>query len=126
MQKLMLWHRSVIVTRTFLHNQMNLQKGMLQNTVMQESSGHEDTVDSSFDGHYSGSENDYELQNIDEDQYMYDRFSESNDSYVTDTDEDSENDNEANVPDLAADLVGWATNNECTRSGMNDLLDILR
>ena len=51
-------------------------------------------------------------------------FSESNDSYVTD--EESENDNEAHVPDLAADLVGWATNNECTRSGLNDLLDILR
>ena len=47
-------------------------------------------------------------------------FSESNDSYVTD--EESENDNEANVPELA----GWAANNECTRSGLNDLLDILR
>jgi hypothetical protein len=57
---------------------------------------------------------------------MYDSFSESNDSYVTDTDEDSENDNEAHVPDLAADLVGWATNNECTRSGLNDLLDNYR
>lgn len=76
--------------------------------------------------YYSGSDNDYELQNIDDDQYMYDSFSEFNDSYVTDTDEDSENDNEAKVPDLAVDLVGWATNNECTRSGLNDLLDILR
>jgi hypothetical protein len=50
-------------------------------------------------------------------------FPESNDSYVTDTDEESENDNEANVPKLA----GWAANNnECARSGLNDLLDILR
>ena len=97
-----------------------------ENCNARESSGHDDTVDSRFDGHYSGSDNDYELQNIDDDQYMYDSFSESNDSYVTDTDEDSENDNEAHVTDLAADLVGWATNNECTRSGLNDLLDILR
>jgi hypothetical protein len=97
-----------------------------ENCNAREISGHDDTVDNSFDGHYSGSDNDYELQNIDDDQYMYDSFSESNDSYVTYTDEDSENDNEAHVPDLAADLVGWATNNECTRSGLNDLLDILR
>jgi hypothetical protein len=75
------------------------------------------SVRESFGRRCPGSDNDYELQNIDDDQYMYDSFSESNDSYVTDTDEDSENDNEAHVPDLAADLVGWATNNECTRSG---------
>ena len=49
-------------------------------------------------------------------------FSESIDSYFTDTDEDSEHDNEANVSELA----GWATNNECARSGLNDILDILR
>ena len=49
-------------------------------------------------------------------------FLESIDSYVTDTNEDSENDNEANVPEVA----GWAANNECTRSGLTDLLDILR
>ena len=32
-----------------------------ENCNAKESSGHDDTVDSSFDGHYSGSDNDYEL-----------------------------------------------------------------
>ena len=32
-----------------------------ENCNAKESSGYDDTVDSSFDGHYSGSDNDYEL-----------------------------------------------------------------
>ena len=45
-----------------------------ENCNARENSGHDDAVDSSFDGHYSGTDNDYELQNSDGDQYMYGSF----------------------------------------------------
>ena len=45
-----------------------------ENCNARENSGHDDAVDSNFDDHYSGSDNDYELQNIDGDQCMYDSF----------------------------------------------------
>lgn len=73
-------------------------------------------------------ESDNAINSDREDMYMQERWStdsfDSNNSDENVTSDD--NDMQEQIPDLAAELAGWATSSECTRSSLDALLEILR
>ncbi|CAC5370508.1 unnamed protein product [Mytilus coruscus] len=93
------------------------------NNYFQRQGGSQKYDDSCSDSYQAESDNNYEFNDIDSE---YDRFSDSNDSDDSHQDNEDEDCNQKQVPNLAADLAGWATTNKCTRSSLDELLDILR
>ncbi|CAC5424804.1 unnamed protein product [Mytilus coruscus] len=94
-----------------------------ENNDFQRQGGSQNSDDSYSDNYQSESDNNYEFNDIDSE---HDIFSDSNDSDNSHQDNEDEDCIQEHVPNFAANLAGWATTRKCTRSSLNELLDILR
>ncbi|XP_063419233.1 uncharacterized protein LOC134702069 isoform X1 [Mytilus trossulus] len=94
-----------------------------ENNDFQRQGGSQNSDDSYSDNYQSESDNNYEFNDFDSE---HDRFSDSDDSDNYHQVNEEEDCFQEHVPNCAANLAGWATTSKCTRSSLNQLLDILR